>query len=127
MKSNKNNVNKVIIIGNLGQDPELRQTPSGYTFTKLSLATNYSKKKADGQFEDLTEWHKAVVWGKRAESCVQYLKKGNRVYIEGELHTQSWKDKEGNKHKTTEIFVDEIKFLGGRREEAAVAIADQVQ
>jgi len=105
-------VNKVILIGRLGQDPELRYTPSGQAACDLSLATNESWTK-DGQKQERTEWHRVVVWGKSAEACKQYLSKGSQAYVEGRLQTRKWQDKEGRDRYTTEIVASEVKFLGG--------------
>jgi single-strand DNA-binding protein len=112
--SSHSNVNKVILIGNLGSAPELRTTGKGTTVANLSLATNRSIKQADGTFRERTVWHRVVVWGKRAEACGKYLDKGNRVYLEGTLQTHEWQDKDGQKRVKTEILVDEIKFLSVR-------------
>ena len=106
-------VNKVILIGNLGSDPEVRYTPSGSAVANFSIATNESWKDKNGQDQDRTEWHKIVVWGKQAENCGEYLSKGRTVYIEGRLQTRSWDDKEGNKRYTTEIVATTVQFLGG--------------
>jgi single-strand DNA-binding protein len=106
-------VNKVILIGNLGSDPEVRYTPSGSAVANFNIATNESWKDKNGQDQDRTEWHKIVVWGKQAENCGEYLSKGRTVYIEGRLQTRSWDDKEGNKRYTTEIVANTVQFLGG--------------
>lgn len=106
-------VNKVILVGNLGQDPEVRYTPSGSAVANFSIATNESWKSKDGQDQERTEWHKIVVWGKQAENCGEYLSKGRTVYIEGRLQTRSWDDKEGVKRYTTEIVANTVQFLGG--------------
>jgi len=109
----KGNVNKVILVGHVGQDPELRHTAKGSAVLSLSVATNRDIKTADGLTKEETHWHRATVWGKRAESCAKYLSKGSRVYVEGILQMKSWTDKDGQNRKSTEILVDEIKFLGG--------------
>lgn len=114
------NVNKVILIGHLGQQPELRQTQKGIPFTSFSLATNRNFKTAQGEEKEETDWHKATVWGKLGENCVKYLTKGSRVYIEGELRMESWKDKDGIMRKSPEIVVEEIKFLDRRRPQTMV-------
>jgi len=106
-------VNKVILVGNLGQDPEVRYTPSGSAVANFSIATNESWKGKDGQDQERTEWHKIVVWGKQAENCGEYLSKGRTVYIEGRLQTRDWTDKEGVKRYTTEIVANTVQFLGG--------------
>ena len=109
----KKAVNKVILLGNLGADPELRYTGTGSAVLNFSLATSKDVKTAEGKWEEAADWHKATLWGKRAVSCSKYLKKGSRVYIEGILRPSTWKDKEGVSHKGTEIKVNDIKFLGG--------------
>ena len=106
-------VNKVILIGNLGADPELRYTPSGQAVCDLRLATNESWTDKSGQKQERTEWHRVVMWGKPAEICKQYLTKGQKLYIEGRLQTRSWDDKEGNKKYSTEIIGTDFMFLGG--------------
>lgn len=108
-------VNRVILIGNLGRDPELRYTQSGQPLTRFSLATNERFKQGD-DWQERTEWHRVVVWGKQAENCAQYLQKGRSVYIEGRLQTRDWEDKEGNKRQTTEIVAQTVQFLGSRGE-----------
>jgi single-strand DNA-binding protein len=107
-------VNKVILIGNLGRDPELRYTQGGQGVANFTLATNERWKDKDGQNQERTEWHRIVVWGKQAENCAQYLQKGRSCYIEGRLQTREWEDKEGNKRQTTEIVAQNVTFLGGR-------------
>lgn len=108
-------VNKVILVGNLGQDPEIRYTPGGAAVCNFSIATTERwNSKQSGQLEEKTEWHRIVVWGKQAENCNQYLKKGRPAYIEGRLQTRSWDDKDGNKRYTTEIVAQAVQFLGGR-------------
>ena len=107
-------VNKVILVGNLGADPEMRYTPSGAGVCEMRLATNESWMDKQGQKQERTEWHRVVVWGKRAELCAQYLSKGRQAYVEGRLRTRSWDDKEGNKRYTTEIVATDVQFLGGR-------------
>jgi single-strand DNA-binding protein len=111
-------VNKVILIGNLGGDPELRQTPSGTSVATFTLATNESWTDRDGARQERTEWHRVVAWGKLAEICGQYLRKGRQVYIEGRLTTRSWEDKQGVQRKTTEIVAQQMMMLGGRGEQA---------
>ncbi|HKY61798.1 MAG TPA: single-stranded DNA-binding protein [bacterium] len=106
-------VNKVILIGNLGSDPEVKYTPSGTAVANFNIATNESWLSKDGKKEERTEWHKIVVWSKLAELCGEYLSKGRPVYIEGRLQTREWNDKDGNKRYTTEIVAQTIQFLGG--------------
>lgn len=107
-------VNKVILVGNLGRDPELRYIQSGQAVANFSLATNERWRDKEGNNQERTEWHRIVVWGKSAENCAQYLKKGRSVYIEGKLQTREWEDREGNKRTTTEINAQTVQFLGGR-------------
>lgn len=109
-------VNKVILVGNLGSDPELRNTPQGNQVCDLSLATNESWVDKQGKKHERTEWHKVVVWGKRGEMCAQYLSKGRQAYVEGRIRTRSWDDKDGNKRYTTEVVATDVQFLGGRSE-----------
>jgi single-strand DNA-binding protein len=106
-------VNKVILIGNLGADPELKYTPSNRPVCNLSLATNEVFKDKSGQRQERTEWHRVTVWGDSAENCSKYLAKGRTVYIEGRLQTRSWDDKEGKKRYSTEVVADRVVFLGG--------------
>jgi single-strand DNA-binding protein len=105
-------VNKVILIGNLGADPELKYTPSNRPVCNLNLATNEVFKDKTGQRQERTEWHRVTVWGDQAENCKKYLNKGRPVYIEGRLQTRSWDDKEGKKRYTTEVVADRVVFLG---------------
>ena len=107
-------VNKVIVVGNLGRDPELRYIQSGQAVANFSVATNEKWKDKDGNNQERTEWHRIVVWGKSAENCAQYLQKGRSVYIEGKLQTREWEDREGHKRSTTEIVAQTVQFLGGR-------------
>jgi len=104
-------VNKVILVGNLGADPELRYTSSGSPVCELRLATNESWTDKQGQKQERTEWHRIIVWGKTGENCSKYLSKGRQVYIEGRLQTRSWDDKDGNKRYTTEIVANDVQFL----------------
>ena len=109
-------VNKAILIGNLGRDPELRYTPKGTAVANFTLATSESWNKRDGEGrEERTEWHRIVAWGRTAELCAQYLAKGRTVYIEGRIQTREWENKEGQKQRTTEIVANTVQFLGGPR------------
>jgi single-strand DNA-binding protein len=105
-------VNKVILIGNLGADPELKQTPSGQAVCNLSLATSETFKDKSGAKQERVEWHRVTVWGKTAENCAKYLEKGRSVYVEGRLQTRSWDDKDGKKRYSTDIVASDVKFLG---------------
>ena len=105
-------VNKVILVGRLGQNPEVRYTPSGAAVCNFSVATNESWNDKAGQKQERTEWHRIVVWGKLAELCNQYLQKGRQVYLEGRLQTRQWQDKDGQTRYTTEIQAQTVQFLG---------------
>ena len=108
-------VNKVIIVGNLGGDPETRYMPSGAAVTNLTVATNESwKDKQTGEQKERTEWHKVAMFNRLAEIAAEYLRKGSQVYIEGKLRTRKWQDQNGNDRWTTEIVADEMQMLGGR-------------
>ena len=107
-------VNKVIIIGNLGRDPEVRYMPSGDAVANLRIATTDKYKDRNGEMQEVTEWHSVAFFGKTAEICGQYLKKGSQVYVEGSLRTRKWQDKEGNDRYTTEIRGDRMQMLGSR-------------
>lgn len=108
-------VNKVILVGRLGKDPETRSTPSGQTVAKFSLATDEKFTDKSGNKQERTEWHNIVAWGRLGEICGQYLRKGKLVYIEGRIQTDSWDDKEtGQKKYRTEIIANEMKMLGSR-------------
>lgn len=107
-------VNKVIIIGNLGRDPEMRYMPSGDAIANLRVATTDKFKDRNGDMQEATEWHSVAFFGKVAEICGQYLKKGSQVYVEGSLRTRKWQDKDGNDRYTTEIRGDRMQMLGGR-------------
>jgi single-strand DNA-binding protein len=106
-------VNKVILIGNLGADPEVRFTPGGQAVANFRVATNESWTDKNQQKQERTEWHRIVVWGKLAELCGEYLKKGRQAYVEGRLQTREWTDKEGKKNYTTEVVANTVQFLGG--------------
>jgi len=110
-------VNKVILVGNLGKDPEVKYTPQGKPVAKFTLATNERYKDKDGQWQDRTEWHNVVLWERLAEIAGEYLKKGGKVYIEGRLRTDSWDDKTtGQKKYMTTIVGNDLVLLGGRGE-----------
>ena len=107
-------VNKVILVGNLGRDPEMRYMPSGDAIANFSVATTDNWKDKNGQKQERTEWHRISMFGKLAEIAGEYLKKGSSVYIEGRLQTRKWQDKEGNERQTTEVVADRMQMLGGR-------------
>lgn len=109
-------VNKVILLGNLGRDPELRYTPGGQAVANFTVATNERYTTKDGEKQERTEWHRIVAWGRTGEICAQYLSKGRSVYVEGRLQTREWEDKEGGKRRTTEIVANTVQFIGGRGE-----------
>ena len=106
-------VNKVILVGNLGRDAELRYTPGGAAVATLNMATTEVWNDKAGQKQEKTEWHRVVLWGKTAESLNEYLTKGKQIYVEGRLQTRQWDDKDGNKRYTTEIRGDKVVLLGG--------------
>ena len=113
-------VNKVILVGNLGQDPEVRTTQGGTSVCNMSVATSERRKDKSGEYSDHTEWHRVVVFGKQAENVGRYLNKGSKVYIEGKLSTSKWQDKEGHDRYTTEIIADGyggVKFLSPKGEQ----------
>lgn len=105
-------VNKVIILGRLGQNPELKYIPSGQAVCQMSVATSESFKDRNEQMQERTDWHRVQVWGKMAENCAKYLQKGRQVYVEGRLQTRSWDDKEGKKQYVTEIVASQVVFIG---------------
>ena len=107
-------VNKAILVGNLGRDPEMRHTPNGQAVVNFTLATSETWTDKSGERQERTEWHRIVVWGKTAEMCNQYLSKGRTVYVEGRIQTREWEDKDGNKRYTTEINAQNVNFIGPR-------------
>ena len=112
-------VNKVILVGRLGRDPETRYTGSGQAVANFSVATDESYKDRNGERQKRTEWHKIVVWGKQAEIAQQYLKKGSLIFVEGRIQSREWQDKEGQKRTSFEIVATNFRMLGGRAESAA--------
>ena len=106
-------LNKVLLIGNLGRDPEVRFTPGGKAVARFSIATSETWSDQEGQKQERTEWHNIVVWGKQAESCGQYLSKGRQVFIEGQIRSRQYDDKEGVKKYITEVNAQRVQFLGG--------------
>ncbi len=117
-------VNKVIVIGRLGTDPEIKTVSENNTVARLSVATSESWNGRNGQKQERTEWHRIVVWGKLAELCGKYLSKGRQVYIEGRLQTRSWEDQQGQKKYTTEIVANTVQFLGGGEKTSQSAAHD---
>jgi len=122
-------VNKAIIVGTLGKDPEVRKTPNGNTVASFSVATNEKFNDKQGQKQEKTEWHNIVVWGKVAELCGQYLAKGKSVYLEGKITTRSWDDQQGQKKYMTEIIASSVQFLssGGQPQQQGYQQAPQQQ
>lgn len=116
-------LNKAMLIGNLGKDPEIKYTPEGLAIAKFSMATKEQWKDKDGQKQDKTEWHNIVAFGKLAEICGEYLAKGKQVYIEGRIQTRSWDDKDGNKKYTTEIVANTMQMLGKADASSKSAVA----
>ena len=116
-------VNKVILVGRLGRDPETRYTGGGQAVANFSVATDESYKDKNGERQKRTEWHKIVVWGKQAEIAQQYLKKGSLIFIEGRIQSREWQDKEGQKRTSFEIVASNFRMLGGRSEGAVAASA----
>jgi single-strand DNA-binding protein len=112
-------LNKVMVIGHLGRDPEMRYTPSGRPVTTFTMAVSRSWNTADGERRSETEWFNIVAWGNLAEICKQYLYKGQQVYIEGRLQTRRWEDKEGQKHTSVEVVANEMMMLGDRRDNSS--------
>jgi single-strand DNA-binding protein len=121
-------INKVILVGNLGADPDTRYMPSGSAVTNISIATSESwKDKTSGDQQERTEWHKVVFFGRLAEIAAEYLRKGSQVYVEGQLRTRKWQDKQGNDRWSTEVVANEMQMLGGRSgaSSSPPAMADQ--
>jgi single-strand DNA-binding protein len=108
-------VNKVILLGNLGSDPEVRYTPSGKAVANFSLATSEKYTNKEGEKEEKTEWHRIVAWARLGEICGEYLSKGSQIYIEGRIQTRTWEDRDGNKRYTTEIVAQTMQMLGGSK------------
>jgi len=106
-------INKVILVGNLGADPELRYTSGGQAVCDMRMATSEKWTGKDGQPQERTEWHRIVVWGRSAESCNEYLNKGSQAYVEGRIQSRKWEDRDGNTRYTTEIVATRVLFLGG--------------
>ncbi len=112
-------VNKAILIGNLGKDPELRYTPSGQAVASFPIATTRKWRDKEGQTQEQTDWHNIVVWGKQAENANEYLSKGRPVYIEGRIQNRSYDDKDGNKRYISEVVALTVQYLGGKPDQAA--------
>ncbi len=114
-------VNKAILVGNLGRDPELRTTPNGQSVVNFTLATSETWTDKSGERVERTEWHRIVVWGKQAEIAGEYLRKGRQVWVEGSLQTREWTDREGNKRQTTEVRAQRFQMLGRAGDDAGAA------
>ena len=117
-------VNKVILVGRLGADPELKVVGQGSSVARLSLATSESWTGKDGQKQERTEWHRVVVWGKLADICGKHLSKGRQVYVEGRIQTRSWEDQQGQKRYSTEVVANTVQFLGGANERSSSSSYD---
>lgn len=109
--------NKIIIVGNLGRDPELRYTPQGNAVCNISVATSEKRKDKTGEFQDITTWFRVTLWGKQAENASKYLTKGRQVYLEGHLRVEEWTDREGGQRYTLEVQGTDMQFIGGRTDE----------
>ncbi|MES3036335.1 MAG: single-stranded DNA-binding protein [Bdellovibrionota bacterium] len=114
-------INKVMIMGRLGADPELKTVGQGQTVARLNIATSENWTDKNGQKQERTEWHRVVVWGKQAENCGRYLSKGRQVFVEGKLQTRSWEDQQGQKKYSTEIVASAVQFIGGASDRPAAA------
>ena len=117
----KGSVNKIVLVGHLGADPESRFTPSGVAVSTFNMATNESWKNKEGEYEDRTEWHRIVLYGKAAETASEYMKKGQLAYVEGRIRTRSWEDKDGMTRYTTEVLGDRFTMLGRKSENKSTA------
>lgn len=124
MALGRGTVNKVILLGRLGADPELRYTPGGAAVSTISVATNVVWKDKDGNQQEKTEWHRVVAWRKTAEFLGEYVKKGALVFVEGRLETRTWDDRDGNKRYTTEVISDSIEVVGGRKDDRGQSDAE---
>ena len=120
----KGSVNKIVLVGHLGADPESRFTPSGVAVSTFNMATNESWKNKEGEYEDRTEWHRIVLYGKAAETASEYMKKGQLAYVEGRIRTHSWEDKDGMTRYTTEVLGDRFTMLGRKSENKSTAPAE---
>ena len=118
-------VNKVILVGRLGRDPEVRYTPSGTAVANFSIATSEQWTNKDGEKQERTEWHKIVAWKRLGEICGEYLHKGSQIYIEGRLQTRDWEDRDGNKRYTTEVIAQNMQMLGSANKEGRAETTDE--
>ncbi len=117
-------INRVTLVGNLGQDPELKTTPSGQSVCQLRVATTEVYKDREGQKQEATEWHTVVVWGNQAEACGRHLAKGRQVYVEGKIKTRKWQDKDGKDRYSTEVVAVDVRFLGAAPKDKAAPADD---
>ena len=124
MVMQKGSVNKIVLVGHLGADPESRFTPSGVAVSTFNMATNESWKNKEGEYEDRTEWHRIVLYGKAAETASEYMKKGQLAYVEGRIRTRSWEDKDGMTRYTKEVQGDRFTMLGRKSENRSTAPAE---
>lgn len=115
-------INKVILVGNMGQDPDVRHLESGSTVARFSVATNENYKDKSGEWQKITEWHNVVAWRSLAENVERNYKKGMQVYVEGKLTTRKWQDKDGNERRTTDIIANTLRILGSRESNASAGI-----
>lgn len=109
--------NKIIVVGNLGRDPELRYTPQGTPVCNFTVATNEKRKDRNGEMQDITTWFRVTLWGRQAETASQFLTKGRPVYVEGRLRVEEWQDRDGKQRYTLEVHATDLQFIGGRTEE----------
>lgn len=119
-----NSLNKVLLLGNLGQQPEIKKTTSGMSVCTLSIATNDRRKDDAGSWQNIVEWHNVVTFGSTAENCAKYLNKGSSVLVEGKIQTRKWQDKEGNNRYTTEIIANNVQFIGAKGSSASIIRED---
>lgn len=117
--------NKIIVVGNLGRDPELRYTPQGTPVCSFTVATNDKRKDKTGEQQDITTWFRVTIWGRQAETASQYLTKGRPVYVEGRLRLEEWSDRDGKQRSTLEVHATDMQFIGGRGEEAGATTSAQ--
>ncbi|HDY87483.1 MAG TPA: single-stranded DNA-binding protein [bacterium] len=120
-------LNKVMLIGNLGADPEIKYSPKGTPISNIRIATSESRKNSDGEWEETTEWHRVVMFGRQAEICKDYLRKGSKIYIEGRLQTRSWDDQDGKKHYMTEVVGFHLVMLDPKGQDVSLNVPEPQQ
>ena len=120
-------LNKVMLIGNLGADPEIKYSPSGTSISNIRLATSENRKNSDGEWEERTEWHRVVMYGRQAEICKDYLRKGSKIYVEGRLQTRSWDDQDGKKHYMTEVVGFNMVMLDPKGQDVSMNVPEPQQ